>query len=73
MRAAGIDSERLTAHSLRHSAITYSLLGGATLQEAQQLARHTSILTTTIYAHNINRLAARTENKIDMFLDAEEE
>ena len=73
MRAAGIDSERLTAHSLRHSAITYSLLGGATLQEAQQLARHTSILTTTIYAHNINRLAAKTENKIDMFLDAEEE
>ena len=73
MRAAGIDSERLTAHSLRHSAITYSLLGGATLQEAQQLARHTSILTTTIYAHNINRLAAKTENKIDMFLDAAEE
>lgn len=73
MRSAGIDSERLTAHSLRHSAITYSLLGGATLQEAQQLARHTSILTTTIYAHNINRLAARTENKIDLFLDAEEE
>ena len=73
MRSAGIDSERLTAHSLRHSAITYSLLGGATLQEAQQLARHTSILTTTIYAHNINRLAAKTENKIDMFLDAIEE
>ena len=73
MRSAGIDSERLTAHSLRHSAITYSLLGGATLQEAQQLARHTSILTTTIYAHNINRLAAKTESKIDMFLDAAEE
>ena len=73
MRAAGIDSERLTAHSLRHSAITYSLLGGATLQEAKELARHTSILTTTIYAHNINRLAAKTENKIDMFLDAAEE
>lgn len=73
MRAAGIDSERLTAHSLRHSAITYSLLAGATLQEAKELARHTSILTTTIYAHNINRLAAKTENKIDMFLDAAEE
>lgn len=73
MRSAGIDSERLTAHSLRHSAITYSLLGGATVQEAQQLARHTSILTTTIYAHNINRLAAKTENKIDLFLDAAEE
>lgn len=73
MRAAGIDNARLTAHSLRHSAITYSLLGGATLQEAQQLARHTSILTTTIYAHNINRLTARTESKIDLFLDEAEE
>lgn len=73
MRAAGIDSERLTAHSLRHSAITYSLLAGATLQEAKELARHTSILTTTIYAHNINRLAAKTESKIDLFLDAPEE
>ena len=73
MRAAGIDSNRLTAHSLRHTAITFSLLGGATLQEAQSLARHTSILTTTIYAHNINRLAAAPEAKIDRFLDAEEE
>ena len=73
MREAGIDSERLTAHSLRHSAITFSLLGGATLQEAQSLARHTSILTTTIYAHNINRIAAAPEEKIDRFLDAAEE
>jgi integrase len=29
MRAAGFDSERLTAHSLRHTAITLSLLAGA--------------------------------------------
>ena len=73
MREAGIDSDRLTAHSLRHSAITFSLLGGATIQEAQSLARHTSILTTTIYAHNINRIASAPEAKIDRFLDAAED
>lgn len=35
MRASGIDSKRLTAYSLRHTAITFSLLGVATIQEAQ--------------------------------------
>jgi integrase/recombinase XerC len=56
MRAAGFDSERLTAHSLRHTAITLSLLAGASLQEVQQFARHSSIDTTQIYAHNLDCL-----------------
>ena len=53
LKEAGYNSERLTAHSLRHSAITLSLLNGATIQEAQQLARHSNINTTMIYSHNI--------------------
>jgi site-specific recombinase XerD len=56
MRSAGFDSERLTAHSLRHTAITLSLLAGASLQEVQQFARHSSIDTTQIYAHNLECL-----------------
>ncbi len=56
MKAAGFDSERLTAHSLRHTAITLSLLAGASLQEVQQFARHSSIDTTQIYAHNLDCL-----------------
>lgn len=52
---AGYNSARITAHSLRHSAVTLSLLGGASLQEAQQFARHTNIATTQIYAHNLDR------------------
>ena len=56
-RGAGFDSERLTAHSLRHTAVTLSLLGGQTLQEAQQFARHANISTTQIYAHNLDRAA----------------
>jgi integrase/recombinase XerC len=56
MKAAGFDSERLTSHSLRHTAITLSLQAGATLQEVQEFARHSSINTTQIYAHNLKRL-----------------
>ena len=56
MRGAGFDSERLTAHSLRHTAVTLALIGGATVQEAQQFARHKSIATTQIYAHNLEAM-----------------
>lgn len=63
--AIGINDTRITAHSLRHSAITFSLLAGATPQEARALARHSDINTTMIYAHNIQRIANAPELKID--------
>ena len=68
LRAAGIDDRRLTAHSLRHTAITLSLLGGASLQEAQTMARHADINTTLIYAHNIQRIKQAPERKIASLL-----
>jgi integrase/recombinase XerD len=68
LRDAGIDSERLTAHSLRHSAVTFSLLAGASIQETQSLARHKNINTTMIYAHNIDRIKKAPERKIDELL-----
>ena len=55
LRAVGLDSDRLTAHSLRHTAITLALKNGMSLQEASQFARHASIATTDIYAHNLDR------------------
>lgn len=70
LRCIGIDSEKITAHSLRHTAVTFSLLGGATIQEAQAMARHSNINTTLIYAHNIDRIQNGAENKIDSFLSA---
>jgi len=68
LRKIGLDSERLTAHSLRHTAITLSLQAGATIQEAQALGRHININTTLIYAHNIDRIVHAPERKIDNFL-----
>lgn len=63
-REAGYDSSRLTAHTLRHTAGTINLLAGGTLQETQGLLRHKNINTTTIYAHNIDRLESKSEERI---------
>ncbi len=68
LKDMGINDSRLTAHSLRHTAITLSLLAGATPQEARAMARHSDINTTLIYAHNINRIKQAPEKKIDDFL-----
>lgn len=62
--AAGYDSSRLTAHSLRHTAVTLSLLGGEDLQKVQQFARHSNLATTMIYAHNLDRAKNKCEATI---------
>ena len=64
----GINDDRISAHSLRHTAVTLSLLAGATLQETQAMARHVNINTTTIYAHNMDRAENSPENKIADYL-----
>ena len=64
MKAAGYDSPRLTAHSLRHSAVTLALLAGQSLEDVQHFARHSSITTTTIYSHAVNRLRSQCEEAI---------
>jgi len=55
MCEAGYNSERLTAHSLRHTAVTLSLLSGRKLEEVQQFARHANIATTQIYNHALDK------------------
>ena len=69
MGESNISSPKLTTHSLRHTAVTFVLLAGGTIQEAQTLARHKSIDTTMIYAHNIDRIKNAPENKIDQLLE----
>ena len=68
MISAGYYSDRLTAHSLRHSAVTIALMAGQSLAEVQYFARHSNISTTQIYAHNVDRLRhgckASTSNAI---------
>ena len=64
MKAAGYDSSRLTAHSLRHTCATLNLLNGGTPQETQQLLRHTSLNTTMIYSHALERANNQSEARV---------
>lgn len=64
LKRAGFSSERLTAHSLRHSAITLAVLGGNDIQSVQQFARHADVSTTMIYYHEQNKLANKCSNTI---------
>lgn len=54
LRGIGLDSDRLTNHSFRHTAGVQNLLNGGTLEETQKLLNHSNINTTTIYAHIID-------------------
>jgi len=72
LRNNGMDSNRLSAHSLRHTAITFALLGGASLQETRMMARHSDINSTLIYSHNIKRSKGVPESAVDNYLDEDE-
>ena len=62
--AAGFNSKRLTAHSLRHTAVTLALIAGENLADVQAFARHSSINTTMIYNHSVNRMTSQCETLI---------
>lgn len=50
LRGIGLDSPRLTAHSLRHSTATNLIFAGVSLPKVQMILRHKNINTTMIYA-----------------------
>lgn len=64
MIKAGFDSKRLTAHSLRHTAVTLALLQGNSIDDVKEFARHSSINTTMIYNHAVNRMNSNCENSV---------
>jgi len=61
---AGLNSDRLTAHSLRHTAATLNLLNGGTVEETKQLLNHSNLNTTLIYSHALDREKNNSENRI---------
>lgn len=61
----GIISKDITAHSTRHTAITQAILHGATVPQAQAMARHKDINTTMIYYHDIDRLENNAESILE--------
>ena len=61
---ANLISDRLTAHSLRHTTATLNLLAGGSPEETQQLLRHANINTTMIYSHALERAKNNSEERI---------
>ena len=72
LKKAGFDSKRITAHSLRHTSVTLDKDAGATLEEAQLHARHSSPVTTQKYDHSKNKEKATDERRIMDYLFSNE-
>lgn len=68
IRNAGINCPTLTLHSTRHTAISLSIVGGADILQAKNLARHGDINTTLTYVHSMNRLENAPEYAIEVVL-----
>lgn len=68
LRAAGQDSSRLTAHSLRHTACFTALKSGLDVVQVQQFARHADITSTQIYVKHLAKEENTTSFNIDSFL-----
>lgn len=64
LRKIDIDDSRLTAHSLRHTAVSLSIKNGASLIQAQAMARHSDPKTTMIYFHNHERIKSGAERYV---------
>lgn len=64
LKGANLISERLTAHSLRHTSATLALLNGSKPEEVQQLLRHSKLDTTMIYSHALERAKNDSEMRI---------
>lgn len=60
----GLDNNRITAHSLRHTAGTLNLKNGGSIEETQQLLDHKNINTTYIYVHMLEREDNNSEARI---------
>lgn len=68
LERAGIFGKEYTAHSLRHTAVTLALQGGATDREAQQMARHADVSTTALYSHDLDRIRNAAEFRVSAIL-----
>ena len=64
LKAVGLDSRDITAHSLRHTCATIAISKGASYEEVKQLLRHKNINTTMIYNHTVNKMNNRSQSLV---------
>ena len=70
LRENGIDDPRLSAHSLRHTFATTALKNGAHLLNVSKALGHSSVTTTQVYLHSIDRMG---EGAAERFVDFRKE
>ena len=65
LRQAELKSERITVHSLRHTAASLAIAAGAPLTSVQRMLRHEDLRTTTRYVHMRRKLSRAAETALD--------
>lgn len=63
-RSIGLDSRAFSAHSTRHSFATLSLIQGASILEVKESLRHSSITSTQIYSHLVEKMKLGTNELV---------
>lgn len=69
LKAIGLDSKHLTAHSLRHTLAVSILRAGGSLADAQGVLRHANPATTQIYTRSIDE-EIRIKNAPESLIDS---
>jgi integrase/recombinase XerD len=67
-----LENTEITPHSLRHTAATFNLMRGGTLEATRQFMRHTSMSSTLIYAHHIDKMKDDSQNLVENFIIGED-
>lgn len=61
MKSVKINDRRITAHSCRHFAATCAIKAGVDIREIAAMLRHTSIVVTSVYLHDLSVETRRAE------------
>jgi len=65
---AGLSSQEVTTHALRHTTATLNLLRGGSLEGTKELLRHAQLSATLIYAHHVTLEEMDSGNQIEDYI-----
>lgn len=68
LKDCGLENIHMTAHSLRHTAATFNLMRGGSLESTRQFMRHKEMATTLIYAHHLEWMKDDSENQVESYI-----